>query len=149
MWQIVWIVLAAATASLTLADEPLDKELAALQGQWVWVRHEVGGKRMAPDANERPLIKIEGTKWSFKNKNDREFQEAGTFQLDVSTMPRCVDLISTQEKTKGQKNEAIYKLEEDQLTVVVNLNADDKNRPMGFETKDQPGMILVEFEKKK
>ena len=103
MWQIVWIVLAVATASLTLADEPLDKELAALQGQWVWVRHEVGGKRMAPDANERPLIKIEGTKWSFKNKNDREFQEAGTFQLDVSTMPDASISSAHKRKRKGRR----------------------------------------------
>jgi uncharacterized protein (TIGR03067 family) len=136
-------------APLALADEATDKELKALQGEWTWVQHEVGGKMMEPDPNDRPLVKIEGTKWSFKNKDMPEFKEAGTFKLDVTTTPKCVDLVSTAEDSKGQKNEAIYKLDEDKLTIVLNLNADDKSRPMEFKTADKPGMILVVLERKK
>ena len=138
-----------ALVSVVLADEATDKDVKALQGEWTWVEHEVGGTHMFPDANARPTIKIDGDKWYFKNKAADEFKEAGTFKLDVMTTPKCVDLISTDEKTKGQKNEAIYKLEEDKLTIVANLNADDRNRPKGFETKDAPGMILVVLERKK
>jgi uncharacterized protein (TIGR03067 family) len=143
------LILVVAVAPLAQADEVADKELKALQGEWTWAHHEVGGTMMLPDPNDRPVIRIEKEKWSFKNKSLEAFKEVGTFKLDVATTPKCVDLISTDEKSKGQKNEAIYKLEEDKLTVVVNLNADDKNRPMGFETKDKPGMILVVFERKR
>lgn len=149
MLRFLSMALVMALGPVVLADDAADKEIQALQGEWTWVRHEVGGKMMEPDPNDRPLLKIDGEKWFFKNKENPEFKEGGTFQLDVTTTPKCVDLISTDEKTKGQKNEAIYKLKEDKLTIVVNLNADDKNRPKGFETKDQPGMIKVVLERKK
>ena len=98
---------------------------------------------MQPDPNDRPVVKIEKDKWFFKNKDSVDFKEAGKFILDVATTPKCVDLISTAKESEGQKNEAIYKLEEDKLTIVLNLNADDKSRPMDFKTADKPGMILV------
>ena len=148
MYRFLSLVMVLAAAPLALADEALDKELKALAGEWTWVEHEVGGTQMFPDANDKPLIKIEKEKWFFKNKAMAEFKEVGSFQLDVTTTPKCVDLVSTDEKTKGQKNEAIYKLNEDTLTIVVNLNADDKNRPRGYETKDAPGMIKVVLKRK-
>lgn len=145
-WSLVLCLVPFASA---IADEAADKEIKALQGEWIWVQHEVGGKVMEPPAADRPVIKIEQAKWFLKDKASGNFKEVGTFQLDVMTTPRCVDLISTDEKTTGQKNEAIYKLEEDKLTVVLNLNADDKSRPMDFKTAEKPGMILVELERKK
>jgi uncharacterized protein (TIGR03067 family) len=138
-----------AAAPGALADEATDKEHKALQGEWTWISHEVGGKMMEPAADDRPVVKIEKDKWFFKNKDTADFKEAGKFKLDVMTTPKCVDLVSTAEDSKGQKNEAIYKLEEDKLTIVLNLNADDKSRPMEFKTADKPGMILVVLERKK
>ena len=149
MCRCLSLVLFFAAIPLAHADEAADKEIKALQGEWTWTSHEVGGQRMEPDANDRPVVKIEKDKWYFKNKDTSDFKEAGKFVLDVTTTPRCVDLVSTQKESEGQKNEAIYKLEEDKLTIVLNLNADDKSRPMGFETKDKPGMILVVLERKK
>ena len=149
MFRCLSLALLLAVAPLALADEATDNEIKALQGEWTWVEHEVGGKQMFPDANDRPTVKIDGEKWFFKNKDTPEFKEAGKFKLDVMTTPKCVDLVSTQKGSEGQKNEAIYKLEEDKLTIVLNLDADDKSRPMGFETKDKPGMILVVLERKR
>ena len=149
MYRFLSLTILLACVPPALADEATDKELKALQGQWIWMRHEVGGTVMEPAVEDRPVVKIEGDKWSFKNKDTAEFKEAGKFKLDAMTTPRCVDLISTAEESKGQKNEAIYKLEGDKLTVVLNLNADDKTRPMEFKTADKPGMILVVLERKK
>ena len=149
MVRFLSLVLLVAVPPLALADEATDKELKALQGEWTWVSHEVGGKMMEPDPNDRPVVKIEKEKWFFQNKDSGGFKEAGTFKLDVTTTPKCVDLISTAKDSEGQKNEAIYKLEEDKLTIVLNLNADDKSRPMEFKTADKPGMILVVLERKK
>jgi uncharacterized protein (TIGR03067 family) len=148
-YQLLSLAVVLAASSLAIADEATDKEIKSLEGEWTWVEHEVGGTQMFPDANDRPQIKIEKDKWFFKNKAMPEFKEAGTFKLDVTTTPRCVDLVSTAKESAGQKNECIYKLEEDKLTIVVNLNADDKSRPMAFETKDKPGMIKVVLERKK
>ncbi len=149
MYRLLSLVVFFSLLPPALADEATDKELKALQGEWNWVSHEVGGKMMEPDPNDRPLVKIEKEKWFFKNKDSGEYKEAGTFKLDVTTTPKCVDLVSTAKESEGQKNECIYKLEEDKLTVVVNLNADDKTRPMDFKTADKQGMILVVLERKK
>jgi uncharacterized protein (TIGR03067 family) len=149
MFRFLPVVLVVAIPSLALADEAADKEIKSLQGQWTWISHEVGGKMMQPDPNDRPVVKIEKDKWFFKNKDSVDFKEAGKFILDVATTPKCVDLISTAKESEGHKNEAIYKLEEDKLTIVLNLNADDKSRPMDFKTADKPGMILVVLKRKK
>lgn len=149
MCRLLSLLVFVTLAPLALADEATDKELKALQGEWTWMRHEVDGKWMERDPSDRPVMKIADTKWFVKDAESGKFKELGTFKLDVMTTPRCVDLISTDKESEGQRHEAIYKLEEDTLTVVVNLNADDRTRPMEFKTADKPGMILVVFERKK
>jgi uncharacterized protein (TIGR03067 family) len=148
MYRFLSLAILLVFAPVGLADDATDQEIKALQGQWVWVRHEAGGIEMAPDPGDQPVIKIEGTKWSLRNNKTGTFNEIGTFKLDVATTPRCVDLVSTQKENQGQKNEAIYKLDKDTLTVVVNLNADDKSRPMEFKTEGKPGLLLVVFQRK-
>jgi uncharacterized protein (TIGR03067 family) len=127
--------------------EPLTKdakkELEKLQGEWVMKEAGRNGKKF--EANDKKLVlEIKGAKWTFTGKEKGEF-----IALDSTTDPKCFDLKSLEEGTKGQVHEGIYKIDGDTLTFCIH-EGKEKQRPTRFETTaEQPATILAVFQRVK
>jgi len=135
-----------ATADDKKAD-PLSKgakkELERFQGEWVLKEGQRYGKKFEV-SDEKLVLEIKGTKWIFTGQEKGEF-----IALDPTTDPKCYDLKSAEEGTKGQVKEGIYKIDGDTLTVCIH-EGKEKQRPTRFETTaEQPDTILVVLKKVK
>jgi uncharacterized protein (TIGR03067 family) len=137
-------------ALATAADKKADplskdakKELEKLQGEWVFKEGQRHGKKV--EASDKKLVlEIKGTKWILQGQEKGEF-----VAIDPTTDPKCFDLGSAEEGTKGQAREGIYKIDGDTLTVCIH-EGKGKQRPTRFETTaEQPDTMLAVFERVK
>lgn len=125
--------------ALSAGADPLDKaarkELKALEGDWVVVRLEAGGKKHEPGAGEQMKLTFQGAKWSFPATGER----GEVVALDAASSPRSIDL----KKTSGRVmvREGIYKLDGDNLTIAL-YQGTDKKRPTGFDTPSDAGTVV-------
>ena len=133
---------------LALAAEPLpesaQRELKQLQGDWVLLREEAQGKKEELKAGDPKLIlTFKGNKWIFDGQ-----EKAVITAIDPKSQPKCMDLKSTEDGTKGKVEEAIYKVEGDILTICL-YRGIGKQRPTKFETAQQPDTSLAVFKRGK
>jgi uncharacterized protein (TIGR03067 family) len=85
-------------------------------------------------------MEIKGTKFLV---DDAEKAEIVAVHDDIK--PQGMDV----KRVDGSSNdEAIYKLEGDKLTIVVNISS-QKSRPANFDAPTAEGVILLEFSRKK
>ena len=118
------------------------KELKRLQGEWVLKEGQRHGQTF--EVNEKLVLEIKGAKWIFQGKEKGEF-----IAIYPETDPKCYDLKSSEEGTKGQVHEGIYKIDGDILTVCIH-EGKEKQRPTLFETTaEQPNTILAVLKKVK
>jgi uncharacterized protein (TIGR03067 family) len=119
------------------------KELEKLQGQWMLREGQRYGKKF--EENDAKLIlEIRGNKWFFTGQEKGEF-----IAISPGTEPKCFDLKSVEEGTKGRVHEGIYKIDGDTLTICIH-EGKERNRPTRFETTaEQPNTILTVFKKAK
>jgi uncharacterized protein (TIGR03067 family) len=123
------------------ADEKLEKKLEALQGKWLLERLETkdGKQDTRPNGNDM-VLEIKGTKFL---TDDTEKAEILALHDDLD--PKGIDV----KRVDGSdKDEGIYKLEGDKLTIVINVSA-AKSRPANFDAPTAEGVILLEFSRKK
>jgi uncharacterized protein (TIGR03067 family) len=119
------------------------KELDRLQGQWVLKGGERLGKKF--EVNDATLVlEIKGVKWVFTGVVKGEL-----VAIDPETNPKCFDLKSLEQSTRGQVHEGIYRISGDTLTVCLNEKT-EKQRPLRFETNpQQPDTILAVLQRVK
>ncbi len=108
-------------------SEQAQKELKALEGEWVAVGLAHDGKERELTDDEQVVITIKDGKFTHPSLGSGQ-----VVALDPTTDPKIVDFKMLREPPSGVINEAIYKLERDTLTVVMYLG-DDKRRPASFE----------------
>jgi uncharacterized protein (TIGR03067 family) len=119
------------------------KELAKLQGEWVFKQAGRNGKKV--ELGDATLVlEIKGAKWILTGQEKGEF-----IAIDPTTDPKCFDLKSVEESRKGQVDEGIFKIEGDTLTVCLHQGK-ERQRPTRFETSpEQPDTILAVFSRAK
>ena len=128
-------------AGANAADEKLDKKLEAFQGKWLLERFETkdGKQETKPNGNDT-VLEIKGAKFLV---DDGEKAEILAIHDDLD--PKGMDV----KRVDGSdKEEGIYKLDGDKLTIVINVGA-TKSRPANFDAPTAEGVILLEFSRKK
>jgi uncharacterized protein (TIGR03067 family) len=146
MIRVTKLKLLSAVACLALgavgarAADPPGKGPDELQGCWKLVSIEIDGKSSDPVGGGQPRWIVKGDAVSYGGA------EILRFTADPSTSPRVIDL-----KFRDPENvyEGVYAVEKDALKVCLNRRAGAKDRPGGFETKDQADWRLLVFEREK
>jgi uncharacterized protein (TIGR03067 family) len=106
-----------------------------LDGNWVPVKQEIGGTVLAATAFEKQKLVIEDSNYIFS----AESVDKGIARYRDGKM----DIYGREGVNTGKHFTAIYKLENDHLTICYNLSGD--SYPEGFDTKGKRRFFLSEF----
>ena len=108
-----------------------------LNGIWIPVKQEIGGKELATVAFEKQKLIIRDSTYTFT----AESIDKGKLQYANGEM----DIYGKEGVNTGKHFTAIYKYENEQLTICYNLSGD--SYPEAFETKSKPAFFLSVFKK--
>lgn len=111
----------------------------SLQGTWIPIKQEMGGKDLPAAIFEKQKLIINGNTYTLS----AESVDKGTLEYQNGKM----DIYGKEGVNVGKHFTAIYKLENEQLTICYNLKGDAY--PSAFETKSSPTFFLSVFEKEK
>ena len=108
-----------------------------LNGTWVPVKQELGGTSLPKAAFEKQTLIISDSTYTFTAESvDKGVVKYGDDKMDVYGK----DGVNT-----GKHFTAIYKYENEQLTICYNLKGD--SYPEVFDTKSKPSFFLSVFKK--
>ena len=113
-------------------------KLSQLNGTWVPVKEEMGGTLLPKAAFEKQQLIIRDSTYSFT----AESVDKGVIKYSNNDK---MDIYGKEGVNKGKHFTAIYKYENEQLTVCYNLLGN--SYPEAFETKGKPGLFLSVFKK--
>ena len=108
-----------------------------LNGTWIPVKQELGGKAFPPAMYEKQTLTITGNKYTLV----AESVDKGEVTYNNGKM----DIYGKEGVNAGKHFMAIYKYENGQLTVCYNLSGD--SYPGAFETQSKPMLFLSVFKK--
>jgi uncharacterized protein (TIGR03067 family) len=114
-----------------------DKE--KLQGTWVWVEAERGGKKAGADEIKDFKMVFRGDKLSVDPGGDNR---EGTFKLDPAQKPKTIDLMLEDGPEKGKTIRGIYSLDGDTLKLCFD-DMGDNDRPTDFTSKEGTRLVMV------
>lgn len=121
-------------SAFTIVKHPNASEL---NGSWRPIRQSIGG-------SELPITLFQSQKLIIQDSNyvlQAESVDKGILQYRNGRM----DIYGKAGINKGKHFTAIYKLENEELSICYNLAGD--NYPSGFETKGKPTLFLSVFKK--
>ena len=110
-----------------------------LNGIWIPIKQEMGGKDLPGVVFQKQKLIINDSIYTFS----AESVDKGTLLYKNGQM----DIYGKEGVNTGKHFTAIYKLENEQLTICYNLKGDDY--PSVFETKSKPTLFLSVFKKTK
>ena len=113
-------------------------KLSQLNGTWIPVKEEMGGTLLPKAAFEKQQLIIRDSTYSFT----AESVDKGVIKYSNNDK---MDIYGKEGINKGKHFTAIYKYENEQLTVCYNLLGN--SYPEAFETKGKPGLFLSVFKK--
>jgi RNA polymerase sigma factor (sigma-70 family) len=127
-------------------DEKPKSDKDALQGTWVAVAAEEGGKKVTEDEVKDKNLEIvfSGDKVTLPIKGEAKEM---TFKLDPTKKPKQIDFVFSKTETA----EGIYELDGDKLTLCV-TKPDHGDRPTKFDSADDTGgreRALIVLKRKK
>lgn len=113
------------------------KYLTQLNGNWTPIKQEIGGKNLPTTYFQTQKLLIQNTTYTLT----AESVDKGTLTYKNGQM----DIYGKVGVNKGKHFTALYKLDNNQLTIVYNLTGD--TYPTEFETKSKPTLFLSVFKK--
>jgi uncharacterized protein (TIGR03067 family) len=116
----------ASSAADAPQDDEVTREMSKLQGAWVLVSREVGGKKYAVDETTHELTFASG-KLTFKTKNGSESSQP---KLDPTQKPKAIEYDKLVDFENTQTVFGIYLLEGNTLTLCFNHR--NETRPTEF-----------------
>jgi uncharacterized protein (TIGR03067 family) len=124
----------------------------ALQGSWVGVVEEFGGKQMnkgqIKDRNRRLTVK--GNKFTMKRvQNDKVGTYEGRFELDPKASPAAFDLSGKNPAGRAVEFLGIYELNGDEFRLCYVEAGQEAKRPDAFETAPGNGRVYLLFKRDK
>jgi uncharacterized protein (TIGR03067 family) len=108
-----------------------------LNGSWTPIKQEIGGTELPPIAFQKQKLIVNDTTYVFS----AESVDKGSVKYHNGQM----DIYGKEGVNTGKHFTAIYKLENDQLTICYNLQGD--SYPVAFETKSKATLFLSVFKK--
>lgn len=142
-----------ATAQDGAKEAAVKAELKKLQGKWIQVSSEIGGKRATLPPGLAKPVTIEGNKMTLDGPNGKREQ---TLVIDPTQNPKTWDWVrkAADDKAKDMVDKCIYKLEGDTLTICSGRTpkkgqppAGDAERPKEFTTVG--GGLIIEYQRVK
>jgi uncharacterized protein (TIGR03067 family) len=115
------------------------KNSNVLNGSWTPVKQEIAGKDLPAVVFEKQKLVVLDTTYTFT----AESTDKGILQYKNGQM----DIYGKEGVNTGKHFTAIYKLDNDQLTICYNLSGD--SYPLAFETKSKPTLFLSIFKRNK
>ena len=113
------------------------KQSGKLDGIWLPVKQELGGKTLPAVAFDKQKLMISDSTYTFT----AESVDKGTVKYSDDKM----DIYGKEGVNTGKHFMAIYKFENDQLTICYNLKGD--KYPEAFDTKGNPLFFLCVFKR--
>jgi uncharacterized protein (TIGR03067 family) len=131
-------------ASLTALAADDSADIKALQGTWLPVKAELGGKPMSDELLKTVVLKL--------NKDNYETTVAGeadngTWTVDVSTKPKGMTVNGVIGPNAGRTFPCIYEIQGDTLRICYDLSG--ARRPTEFKTQAGTKLYLVTYNRKK
>jgi uncharacterized protein (TIGR03067 family) len=128
-----------ASANRSLAEDagPADRE--KIQGSWVAVSGEMGGKKVSEERTKACSVTFQGDTVHLKGLVRGEGK--GKFSLDPGKKPKSIDIFIEDEEDTA----AIYELDGDMLKICI--NAGGRERPKKFTTSADDRFILIVFKR--
>lgn len=108
-----------------------------LNGTWTPIKQEIGGKDLPTVVFQTQKLIISDSTYTLS----AESVDKGTLNYKGGQM----DIYGKEGVNAGKHFTAIYKLDNDQLTICYNLKGD--SYPVEFETKSKPTLFLSVFKK--
>jgi uncharacterized protein (TIGR03067 family) len=127
------------------ADEPVDKEMKLMEGEWQMVSGEREGNAF-PDEVVKSFKRI-------TKDGETTTETSGTlilkakFKVDPSKKPKTIDYEITDGPQKGKAMIGIYELKGDDFKACMVMS--DEKRPTDFTTKDGDGRTLTVWKRVK
>jgi uncharacterized protein (TIGR03067 family) len=131
------LLLLMAFASSCYVTRPLDANKNPLNGDWVPIMQEMGGKPLPAMAVGHQQLTIKDTTYTLV----AESVDRGMIRYSGGKM----DIYGRDGVNAGKHFTAIYKLEGEQLTICYNLKGE--GYPVDYETKDHPKYFLSVFKR--
>ena len=132
-----FIILTMLVLNFRCATTNKTTSLTQLNGSWIPIKQEIGGKDLPATYFQTQKLVIQDTTYKFT----AESVDKGT----LSYKNGQTDIYGKEGVNKGKHLTAIYKLDNNQLTIVYNLKGD--SYPSEFETKSKPTLFLSVFNK--
>ncbi|MCE3296062.1 MAG: hypothetical protein K0R65_1776 [Crocinitomicaceae bacterium] len=108
-----------------------------IDGVWVPVKQEIGGTALPESVFKSQKLTLDGSSYTMQ----AESTDKGEVKYDGSKM----DIYGKEGVNKGKHFTAVYKYENDQLTICYNLAGD--TYPENFDTQGKPLFFLSVFER--
>lgn len=116
---------------------PKVANISMLQGTWIPVQQEMGGKQLPQSVYEKQRLVITDTLYTFT----AESVDKGTLAVQDSTM----DIYGKEGVNTGRKIPAKYRIEGNKLYICYNLSG--SGYPEVWETKGKPMYFLSVFKR--
>jgi len=126
-----------------VAAQRTGQEPAAVEGTWILVTSELGGKKLPDEGLKDSRLILTGGRYSFQN-------DYGTYKValpEQAGSPTPMDIVGTDGPNKGKTILAIYELSGDTLRICYDLGG--KQRPSEFTTHAGTSQFLVLYKRAK
>ncbi|MBS1608903.1 MAG: TIGR03067 domain-containing protein [Bacteroidetes bacterium] len=131
------IILTMVVFTIGCATTHQTTSLAKLNGSWTPIKQEIGGKDLPATYFQTQKLVIQDTAYTLT----AESVDRGTLICKNGQM----DIYGKEGVNKGKHLTALYKLQDNQLSIIYNLKGD--SYPTDFETKSKQALFLSVFKK--
>ena len=132
-----------ALASMTTFAAEKSADAKNIQGTWLPVKGELGGRPMADEVLKIITLKLDGGNYEVTAEN----VDKGTYTLDAAAKPKTIDITGTEGPNVGKKIPAIYELDGETLRICYGLGGGP--RPTEFKSRSDTQVFLVTYKRKK
>jgi len=133
---VLFIFICLTVGCASTQNSPVD--MSSLNGVWVPVEQEIGGNELSKHAFENRQLTISNSNYSFVAES--------TDKNIVKSYGNKLDIYGKEGVNSGRHFTAIYKYEDDLLSICYNLSGD--SYPETFDTKSKATHFLSVFKKK-
>jgi uncharacterized protein (TIGR03067 family) len=133
------LLLSSSWFSLPFIGDASSTDLLQLQGEWVLVRMEVGGKEVPADRLASATVRVEGRHYRLTTRNMTFDVE---IRLDAHKSPKEIDMTFLNGPNQDRTGKGIYKLERHRWTICRSVRPED-DRPREFSSEEVNYFIMV------
>jgi uncharacterized protein (TIGR03067 family) len=125
------------------------KEQDKLQGEWKITKFTENGREDAEAIKHIGKVVFKGNKLTITltGPDGTSENKSATLTLMPDKTPKAVDLIPDEGPEKSTKMPGIYEIKGDTLRLCAADGRRSKDRPTEFASKENSGIVLIEFER--